>query len=321
MLKLFAFFNLIRWKNLLFIILTQLLFQWYVEVEFKNAYEGFTLLSHTQVQGNWCLLLLILASVCIAAGGNIINDYFDIDIDLINKPEKTYAEKVFKRRTLIKWHFLLSLIGLACTALVAWYMNNAWILVYNLATVMLLVIYSAVLKKTLLVGNMLIALLTAWVIGVLFYVQMQFVQQGQPHDFPGDILPRFIKISSMYLLFTFIATLIREAIKDIEDIDGDRANDCNTMPIKWGIRVTKMYVGLLCIMAIVLLSGIAFYCYWWRWYAAFAYIIFVLVSLFVFLLVILRKAKEKNDFGTVSSITKLLMLFGILSLLLFIYNN
>ena len=117
-------------------------------------------------------MLLILASVCIAAGGYIINDYFDLNIDRVNKPDKVIIDKVIGRRWAIVWHLVLSGIGILLTFYVGWKINNIPLGFANILCVTLLWFYSTTFKKRLLIGNTIISLLTAWVVLILYVVQV-----------------------------------------------------------------------------------------------------------------------------------------------------
>ena len=108
--------------------------------------------------------MLVVSSVLIAAAGYIINDYFDINIDQINKPTANVVDKIVSRRWAMAWHFVLSGVGILLSAWVAWRTGFWYILFGNFICVLLLFGYSVSLKRKLLFGNIVISLLTAWVI-------------------------------------------------------------------------------------------------------------------------------------------------------------
>src|SRR5678810_514768 len=153
-----AFFRLIRWPNLIFIAITQILFMYCVMQPLLAAGNKKPSLNY----GNF--LFLIISSIFIAAAGYIINDYFDMNIDRINKPDRLIVQKYIKRRWTIVWHFFLSMAGVA----IGFYLDlttRVTLLGFsNLICACLLFIYSISLKKKLLSGNVLISLLTAWTV-------------------------------------------------------------------------------------------------------------------------------------------------------------
>jgi len=151
-----AFFRLIRWPNLLFIIITQVLFEYCI---FRKVYAGTIIYEGEDRQ----FLFIVIASVLIAAAGYIINDYFDLNIDQVNKPDKVVVNLIINRRWVIFWHMFLSLLGFFFTGL-AFPLSAYWYLVLaNLVSIVLLWFYSTNFKKKLLIGNIIISLLTAWV--------------------------------------------------------------------------------------------------------------------------------------------------------------
>ncbi len=151
--KIAAFFTLIRASNLVFIVLTQFLFEYCI---YERIYGPASSESRQQF---W---FIVLASVLIAAAGNSINDYFDLNIDQINKPTKVVVNVAISRRWVIFFHLVLSMLGLFFTAY-ALPIQTYWYLVFaNMMCIVLLWVYSTNFKKQLLIGNVLISLLTAW---------------------------------------------------------------------------------------------------------------------------------------------------------------
>lgn len=308
--KLFkAFFSLVRWPNLVFIALTQLLFFYTIIIPSK---EG----SFVQIYLSLPLLfLLVLASVSIAAAGYIINDYFDLNIDLINKPDKLVVEKMIKRRWVIFWHFFLSMVGVAISFYVA-FQSGIWLLgMANVLCVVLLFLYSISFKKKLLSGNILISMLTAWVILVLCMAEVRVQTNLDSDSIAAN--QRILRLGILYAGFAFVISLIREAVKDMEDIIGDRKYGCTTMPIVWGIQSTKIFISTWIVILIAILVALQVYViplgWWWSILYATGLLIYPLFkSLFM-----LKKAKTSEDYHKVSSIIKLVMLFGILSMVFF----
>lgn len=235
---------MIRWQNLLFIAITQLLFHYCILA---------TNISHLALQPQIrqkYLWLIITASVCIAAGGNIINDYFDINIDRINKPHKIVVDKFISRRWVIFWHLLLSVAGIVCSMYVGMKLNLFWLGLANTICVLLLFVYSASLKKKFLSGNIVIAALTAWTILVLLLPEYMFLTHITS---AVDVYDKIFRLGVLYAAFSFIISLIREVVKDMEDVEGDRRNGCKTMPIVWGYNASKVFTAVWLVVLIAIL--------------------------------------------------------------------
>ena len=211
--KLFSFFQLLRWQNLLFVAITQILTRYFIIQPILNInHENYTL----SLQN---FLFVLVSSVLIAGGGNIINDYFDQNIDQINKPHKTIVGKIINRRWVLLWHLLLSLSGILLGYQVSKNTHILWIAPMNLLCVVLLFIYSIALKRRFLIGNILISLLSSWVI---FIISIAEFRNSNTLNTGLIINQKIFKLSVIYGGFAFIITLIREVIKDLEDIAGDR---------------------------------------------------------------------------------------------------
>jgi 4-hydroxybenzoate polyprenyltransferase len=308
-----AFLRLIRWQNLFFIVLTQALFYYCMIIPvFTNG--RFSDLSLNRLPQRF-LWLLIFASVCIAAAGYIINDYFDLDIDQVNKPDAIVIQRHIKRRFAIIWHLVLSLVGVALSFYIGWKIGN-WVLgVANFACVLLLWIYSTTFKKRLLIGNIVISLLTAWVILVIYVCELNIFDLRDP-QYQSFIILVF-KSAVLYGGFAFIISLIREVIKDVEDREGDARYGGHTMPIVWGLNVSKVFVAVWLIILIVALLIIIVYGFLKGWWMGAAYTtVFTLVPL-IDIFRRLFKAVSVEDFHSLSTQIKLVMLTGILSMVFF----
>jgi 4-hydroxybenzoate polyprenyltransferase len=253
-----AFFRLVRWPNLVFIALTQFLFEYCI---YQKIYQ-------TSAAGNFetkQFIFLVIASVVIAAAGYIINDYFDLNIDQVNKPGKVVVNVLISRRWVIFWHMFLSLLGLFFTVSALPIQQYWYLVMANFASIILLWFYSTNFKKQLLIGNVMISLLTAWVILIIFLSKYPLHIQSLllvDHD---EV--RFFRFAMLYASFAFIISLIREVIKDLEDMEGDRKYGCRTMPIVWGVNASKVFVAVWIIVLIATLSIIQFYVLafgWWH---------------------------------------------------------
>lgn len=306
-----AFIKMIRLPNLFFIVLTQILF--HVTVLDKILFP----IGMRPVIDGWDFLLLSAASVLIAAAGYIINDYFDINIDQVNKPKGNVVDTVVSRRWAMAWHFILSGLGLLLSAVISWRTGLWYILLGNFGCVLLLFGYSVSLKRKLLIGNIVIALLSAWVILVICFSQIGMPFRGIAEV--NEESNKIIRIGILYAAFAFISTVIREAIKDIEDMQGDAKYGCRTMPIVWGVNATKVYVAVWLVVILALLVVLQVYVFRFGWWAAMAYSIVFIIAPFVFIFLRLFKATTQKDYHQLSNWTKLVMLSGLLSMIFFYF--
>jgi 4-hydroxybenzoate polyprenyltransferase len=315
-----AFFRLIRWPNLLIIALTQFLFYYCVMRPSYTASGWYPALG-------WGRLgLLDLSFICMGAAGYIINDYFDVNIDLINKPERLIVDKYISRRWAMWWHGVLSLAGVVISLYLGIALKFYLLPVLNFACVALLFLYSVSLKRKLLSGNILVSLLTAWAIGALLAIGVNDdllhhlgLLPGADPAKPGINYARFARIGVLYCAFSFILSMIREVVKDMEDTEGDARYGCRTLPIAWGFTTAKVFTGtwivvLLGALAIVVIYVLQFHMY----FSAVYCFLFILVPL-LYVFRALVRASNARDYHRISTLVKVIMLTGILSLLFFKY--
>ena len=308
-----AFFRMVRWPNLVFIAITQSLFYFCILIpSFQRdnpARENILKLND--------FLLLSASSVLIAAAGYIINDYFDLHIDRINKPDKVVVEKIIKRRWAIIWHWILSGIGVAVGFYLSWKIRNIFIGPTNLACVLLLWFYSTTFKKKLLIGNILISLLTAWVIGVLYLAEFRLHRFVDPQF--HSALSRVYKFTVVYASFAFIISLVREVIKDMEDMEGDERYGCRTMPLVWGLNAAKFFCVSWLTMLVAALIFLQFYVLQYRWWLTVIFSVFGVIYPILRTLKKLSKAYLPNEFHQISQMIKTIMGMGILSMVFLKY--
>jgi len=303
-----AFFRLIRLPNLFFIALAQVLFQFCIYYPlYRHALPEDDAVNFS---------LLVLASLFIAAAGYVINDYFDINIDEINKPQKMVVDKVIHRRWAIAWHFILSFTGIILTALAIPILEKWYLILANLASIALLWFYSTNFKKSLLIGNIVISLLTAWSILIIFFSKLSAGDAIAPGTHSQ---PKFFRLAFLYAGFAFICSLIREAIKDIEDITGDERFGSRSMPIAWGINASKVYIAVWMIVLIIILVILQVYILQFRWWALVAYAVLLIILPLLLMFRKLFKASSTGDYHQLSNGIKGVMLAGILSMIFFYF--
>lgn len=250
--KLYYFFKLSRPVNLFIIGLTMVLLRYMIVKPFllKNNIE--------LVISTFDFCLLVLSTIMIAGAGNIINDYFDIRPDRVNRHHRVIVGKYIERREAMSSHIILSTLGFFVAGYVAHKYHIDWILIFQVMAITLLWFYSASFKKSFIIGNLIVAFLTAniplMVIG--FDLPVLFNQMGYHFPFFNmDISPiiKVIYFTIGYSVFAFLLNLIREIIKDIADMRGDMEIDARTFPIVMGLSVTKRMVNSLTLFTIIAL--------------------------------------------------------------------
>ncbi len=251
---------------------------------------------------------MVTATILIAAAGYISNDYFDTITDRINKPEKLYIGKQITRGFALSSALLLSL---AATILALWlsWSANSWLPGLILVTALLVAWWYAIrLKKSLLLGNIAVACMSAGTIAMAWLIEGLF--SGIPEAPSMLITIIVVAISS----FAFLLSFIREIVKDIEDIEGDKLIDCQSLPIVKGILITKKVLYLFTSITFLLLIISQLYLFHFSKYIALAWLFAcVEVPLVVFIRKLIR-SESKADFHRLSSLLKMIMLGGILTM-------
>ncbi|MBW6491038.1 MAG: geranylgeranylglycerol-phosphate geranylgeranyltransferase [Lentimicrobium sp.] len=307
--KLFPFFRLIRFPNLLVIIITMYLLRFAIILPiYGNA-------GYAPSMDNLVFALLVLSVVMIAGAGYIINDYFDLKTDRFNKPDRVLLGQYFSRRRAIFFHIVLNFLAIIAGFYVAWESGSLSIGFIFPMTAFLLWLYSVRYKRMVLWGNIVVAFLSAFVIIVVWLFEF-LALRSLPETFVAlmgsmGLITRFI---IAYALFAFMVSLIREVIKDAEDIKGDGQTGCLTFPVVYGQGAARMLALYLSIVTLVLLILAIWWFFRLEFLAVAIYLIIAALLPLVFILFRLKSATEKRDFSLLSNLWKLLMLAGILSM-------
>jgi 4-hydroxybenzoate polyprenyltransferase len=259
--------------------------------------------------------MLVAASVFIAAAGYIINDYFDINIDQINKPHRQFIPKYITRRWAILWHSVLSFLGVALSFYVGWKVGVWWVGPANLVCTALLFVYSSTFKKRFLSGNIIISLLTAWTLAVLGFISFYSLYFDDVRTVATQA--RILRFTILYAAFAFMISLIREAVKDIEDLPGDAQFGCKTLPIVAGINAAKTYVMVWLVVLIGALFIMQVYAAQFGWWALVLYGLLFIIAPLTFVFIKFMNVTKTQEYHRISSLTKLVMFAGILSMVLF----
>ena len=242
--------------------------------------------------------LLVLATLLVAAAGYIINDYYDVKIDAINRPDRLVIGRVLNRRAAMLAHLVLSGTGV----LLAGWLHPVLGLVV-LGTALLLWGYSARFKRLALVGNLSIATLTA---ALVVLPELQWQLAGHPAH--GAVWP--------YALAAFLLTVVREIVKDVEDMRGDAQHGCRTLPLVWGVARTKWVAGFfLGCLALLAFGATSSLLRGGLWPLGLWLLVLVLLPL-AQLARLLARADRRRHFHHLSTWCKAIMLAGVLSMAL-----
>lgn len=296
--------NLIRWKNLLMIALVQVLIKYALFLPFGvlTTLNGFN------------FSLLVLSTLCIAAAGNIINDIYDIETDLVNKPNKVIVGKIISEKKANTLFLVFNSIGVGLGFYLSYSVGrNGFFAIFVIISA-LLYIYASYLKQMLLIGNFVISILVA--LSIIIVGLFELLPVITPENQTTQLM--LFKILLNYAIFAFLINLVRELAKDIEDIDGDYKAGMNTLPIAIGReRASKVLFAVSLIPLLAVVYYMVTYLY--KQPVAIGYFLIFIVAPLIYILIKSFNAETKKDVHHISGILKLVMLFGILSLLLFSY--
>lgn len=260
-------------------------------------------------------ILLVLSTVCIAAGGYVINNIMDQDTDEIAKPQNRVVGVSISETVAYNWYIGLTIVGVG----IGFYLSNV---IYKptfaslfILVATLLYVYATNLKQIPLLGNVIVAFLLS--VSILIIALFDI--------FPATDMDNKIRMGEAfnilvdYAIFAFIINLIRELVKDLEDMDGDSATGINTLPIAIGINKTKILVGILTLTAIALLVYYIKVHLFELDYVLYYGLVFIVGPL-IFLGVKLIQANEKKEYHVLSNLLKIVLFFGILSVAVIVLN-
>lgn len=308
------YLQIIRWKNLVFLALIQWLMQFAVVLPLFQTF-GFEM-----PKNNFLFWLLLLSTVLMTAGGYVINDYFDVKIDRINKPEKVIVGDALSPKSAMRFYQILTGAGTIIGLAVAFMAKSFTLGFIFVVTPGLLWFYSTSYKRQFLIGNLTVSLLASlsiFIVGILAVAQQKISY--------GDLLSETPIPSTIYgwiggfAVFSFLLTWIREVIKDMEDIHGDSEMECRTMPIKWGLNKTKLFLYALISLTIILMLYVVLEHINFEGNFTFRYLLFGLILPLISLAIIIYQSNKKEDFHKASTFSKFIMLIGVLYSLVFYY--
>ena len=308
--------QLFRFKNLIFIVITQWLIYTAIISPIFDKYGLTTLLPAAAF---W---LMVLATVLIAAGGYVINDYFDLKIDRINRPESVVIGERLSKKLAMRLYMALTGVGVLIGIVLAVWLKNISLGFIFVIVPGMLWFYSSTYKRQFLIGNVIVSLCCALAVLVLLVAE-----SGVQTAYYGDLIRQTPVLQQLfrwvcgYAVFAFFITLIREIVKDMEDLEGDRQMECRTLPIVWGERNAKITVTVLaavCLLAVFVFDWLYFdtpkgNMFFTLFSPANVFIVFVALFLWF-----IWYSKGKK-YSAASLVLKLLMSAGILYSLVFYY--
>ncbi|WP_091256792.1 geranylgeranylglycerol-phosphate geranylgeranyltransferase [Flavobacterium omnivorum] len=299
------FLKLIRYQNLLMLAFMQLIFR-YGFFKIQNVPLALT---------DWQYWLLVLSTVLLAAGGYIINNIFDQDTDNNNNPNSVIVGKSISENQAYNLYGIVTVAGV----LIGFYLSNM-IQKPGFASLFILIaaalyLYASSLKQMMLIGNIIVALLLSFSVLIIGFFDLY---PAAGIDKPQQ-MRIFFSILLDYAIFAFMINLLREIVKDIEDIQGDYNQGMNTLPIAIGKSKTAKIV---CVLSLIPLSFILYYINKYLIEVVFVtvYLLVFVVGPLLFFTIKIWTATSKKEFHNLSSLLKLILFFGILSVVVISLN-
>ena len=223
--------------------------RWGVLYALYNKYEvpeGFAM-----SEGDFAISVVIM--ILLAGAGNMINDYFDLKVDRVNKPDRIIVGRTVKRRVVMAAHHAFNIIATLLAIYLGMKYDRIWIVAFPISMAALLWFYSLTFQKKAWIGNFVVGLLVSVVPIWAGIVEVPAAEKaftmlgGNGNELANDA---WIWLFS-YAGFAFWMTLIREVQKDMEDVEGDRIEGYHTIPIEWGIKATRKYINILYVILII----------------------------------------------------------------------
>ncbi|PPK94053.1 4-hydroxybenzoate polyprenyltransferase [Nonlabens xylanidelens] len=300
-----VFLKIIRWPNVLMTIIPQLVIIY-----------GMLIPSNVVPALNWWqLLLLIAATALLTASGNVINDIHDVEIDRVNKPEKLLVTKSISEKSAYNLYFTLTITAVICGFVLSNSLGKPVLSSVFIAVAFVLYLYASSLKSILLVGNIIISILVALVLLITGVFEMFPVITPETQVAFRFIMARLLE----FALMAFLINLVREWVKDCEDVNGDKAGGRNTLAIALGRTRAARFTSIF-IIAILVLLGWYVYEYIYLNEIATYYFIFLIMGPLMYVMIKLWTAASQREFHILSTILKVVLLLGILSIGIFRIN-
>jgi len=293
------YLNLIRYKNLLLLAFMQLVILF-----------GFLRMQNIPLAlALWQYYLLIVSTICIAAGGYIINDIMDQDVDSINKPKKAIVGHTISENFAYNLYVAFSIIGVGIGFYLSKIIGRPNFVTVFILCAALLYIYSTSFKQIMIVKNIVVAFLLAFSILI---IDLFMIFPATDTTNRAQMLPVFSVLVD-FSLIAFIINLLREMVKDLEDVNGDYSNRVQTLPVALGVaRTTKLVFGLSFIPTICILYYM--YVNLFELQYATVYILGFLIGPLLYFSIKIWSAKNKKDYSHLSDVLKLIIFLGIIAI-------
>lgn len=295
-----SYLKIIRPYNLALIIIAQCLIKF---VLFPSLGADIAL-------GTMQFLLLILSTVLIAGAGNVINDINDVDIDLINRPDSVLVGKKIPVKAAYNYFVMLNSAGVISGFILANSLQKPGLAAIFIVVSAVLYIYATQLKAIILVGNLVISILVAFslLIVIVFDIYPAIDQTINASQLKAAT------IVLHYAGFAFLVNLLREFVKDLEDINGDKNGGVNSIAINLGrTRTTQLVFAF----AVILIIGLILYLYsfLYNWQLMVLYFLFLIIAPLIYFCINCLGAERKKEYARLSLLLKLIMFSGLLSMI------
>jgi len=303
------FIRLTRPLNIAVVVMTMYGLGWYLESNLIGSFDA----GVKSIE----FFILVFSTSLIAAAGNIINDYFDMRADRINKPERMIIGKYVKRRLAILTHWIINIIAFGMAIYLSYKLNTFWYLFIHLLSINILWFYSTYFKRKLLIGNLLVASLTALVpllVGLYYYHHDGLIWDSFSTIFPFNWFDSHIYIVYLSVglaVFAFLLNLAREIIKDIQDTEGDKVLRAKTLPLMIGDLKSKWIAAFILTISLI---GISFVFIKFPLVDGPAMLTLFIALFFIVMAIVLTiVAQSKNQYRNINLCIKIAMIFGTFS--------
>ena len=263
-------------------------------------------------------ILLVISLLFIVAGGYVINDYFDVEIDKINKPDKLIVSRVFSENVTKFFYITLTFLGLLSGLLSSiMILNSKFYLLFAILFLLVCTLYSysAYYKKKLIVGNLIVSVSVAFAVFLPWLFEILYLSNNTLILYAvGDTLMLTLPYVLIYTIFAFFMTMMREIIKDAEDFKGDLVTHCRTIPIVLGIKKMNIILGIIVFLLWAVILYYQMVLYYQHSYFALSIMFIIWISLPISIIKLFNK-KVEVDYHNYSVFLKIIMLLGVLSMI------